>query len=242
MPRRLSAVSRLALCLSVCGLSLAAAQPAMAAAKAPAPTAQEKAELDKYPAFSDPVHVLESNPEGAIHKFLEKNDGKTVWLDTTILRYAPIDMSQIGDPILLATTDRFQNPVYTKCWPDPKKDIEGLGNFGAEGFPLPLDQADIAAGCATRIRFVWLNGQISSAGLNPVFGDNKVQLIFAGFFTVAKSDAGGKTLYTLTQQEVPFETVLAFETHKRVKTRPIENLGMPEPKPLKEGAEDGGGG
>lgn len=234
MPRRLSTVSRLALRLSVCGLTLAAAQPAMAAAEAPTPTAQEKAELEKYPAFSDPVHVLEANPGGAIHKFLDKNDGQTVWLDTTILRYASIDMSQIDNPILLATTDRFENPVYTKCWPDPKKDIEGLGNFGDEGFPLPLDQADIEAGCAARIRFVWLNGQLSSAGLNPVFGDNKVQLVFAGFFNVTKSDAGGKILYTLIQQEVPFETALAFETHKRVKTRPIADLGTPEKKAEKD--------
>jgi hypothetical protein len=213
-------------------LCLAAAQPVLAAAKAPTPTAKE--ELEEYPAFSDPVHVLEANPGGAIHKFLEKNDGQTVWLDTTILRYAPIDMSQIDDPVLRATTDRFENPVYTKCWPDPNTDIEGLGNFGEEGFPLPLDQADIEAGCASRIRFVWLNGQISSAGLNPIFGDNKVQLVFAGFFAVAKSDAGGKTLYTLTQQEVPFETVLAFETHKRVKARPIAELGTPEKKAGKD--------
>lgn len=187
----------------------------IAADKTPAPSAQEKAELEKFASYSGPVNVLESNPKGGIQKFLDKNDGKTVYLDTTIVRYIPIDPAFIDDPNIRASTDRFDNPVFTRCWPDQKADYEGLLNFGDKGFPLPADEKDIEAGCASRIRFELPNIK-DSASFPALWGDNRIQVFVNGFYSIAKTRLeDGKSLYTLTQQrDVPFETRLAFDTHK----------------------------
>lgn len=168
----------------------------------------------------------EANPGGAIQSFLDSHLGQTVYLDTTMPRYAPINQEHLDDPKLRATTDRFENPVYIACWSRPVEEIPAHFDFGEKGFPLPLDQADISAGCASRIRFVQLKGDRTSPGMDIMHGDNKTLLQISSFFEVGKSQVDGKTLYTLTQQDVPFETVLLFDTHKRIKSRPIPELGL----------------
>lgn len=210
-------VRRLCL-LSLAALALPTPSPVYAADAAKAPTAQEQSELDKYPAYSGPLHVLEANAENGIHAFLDANEGKTVYLDLSIVRYLPIDPTSIDRPEVRAATDRYENPVFTKCWPDQKAEHHGILNFGEAGFPMPRDAADIEAGCATRVRFDL--EKINSVGAFPVaWGDNKVQVFLKGFFSVSIATRdGGKTLYTLTDQEdIPFETRLAFDTHKTTK-------------------------
>jgi hypothetical protein len=204
--------------LSLCALAFAEPSKAYAANAAKAPTKEEQAELDKYPAYSGPLHVLEANAENGIHDFLAANEGKTVYLDLSSVRYLPMDPSYLDDPRARATTDRFEHPVFSKCWPDQRANLYGVINFGEAGFPLPRDAADIEAGCATRVRFE--HQMIESVSAFPKLrSDDKVQVFLKGFFNVSKSTAdGGKTLYTLKDQEdIPFETRLAFDTHKTTK-------------------------
>lgn len=225
MPRDPSTVSRLRF-LSLCAMAMLAPNLTHAANSRPAPTAEEQAELEKYPAYSGPLHVLEANAENDLHAFLNANEGKTVYLDLSIVRYVPIDPVYLDEPHVRASTDRHQNPVFTKCWPDQRADYQGILNFGEAGFPLPLDEADIEAGCATRVRFDL--ELIQSVSAFPVaWGDNKAQVFLMGFFSVSKSTLGdGKTLYTLSeQQDIPFETRLAYDTHKTTK-HAQENLSL----------------
>lgn len=201
--------------MSLCALALLV--PSLASA-ANAPTPEEQAELDKYESYAGPMNILESNEENGLHDFLSAHDGQTVYLDLSIVRYVPIDPIDIDREDVRASTDRFENPVFTRCWPDQKANLPGLLNFGEAGVPLPLDAADIEAGCATRVRFEHPMIESVSA-FHKLWGDNKVQVFLKGFFSVTKSTQdGGKTLYTLTDQDdVPFETRLAFETYKTVK-------------------------
>lgn len=197
-----------------------------AATQGPDPTPEEQAELDKYDAYSGSMNVLEANTENDIHAFLTAHEGKTVYLDLSIVRYVPIDPIYIDEPRVRATTDRFENAVFTKCWPDQKADYTGILNFGPAGFPLPLDAADIEAGCATRVRFE--HSMIETVSVfDKVWGDNKVQVFLQGFFSVSKSmQDDGKTLYTLTNQEdIPYETRLAFDKHKTLQ-HPEVNLSL----------------
>lgn len=217
MPRDASTSFRLRF-LSVCALALLMPFYAHAANSRPAPTAAEQSELEKYPAYSGPLHVLEANAGNGLHDFLAANEGKTVYLDLSIVRYVPIDPIYLDEPHVRASTDRYENPVFSKCWPDQRADFQGIINFGEAGFPLPRDAADIEAGCATRIRFE--HQMINSVSAFPVaWGDNKAQVFLIGFFSVSKSaQDGGTTLYTLTDQEdIPFETRLAYNTHKTTK-------------------------
>lgn len=217
MPRDASHPFRLRL-LSLCALALFIPSLAQAADAAKTPTAEEQAELDKYPAYSGPLHVLEANAENGIHAFLDANDGKTVYLDFSIVRYVPLDPASLDLPHVRAGTDRFENPVFTKCWPSQNNDQHGILNFGEAGYPLPRNAADIEAGCAARVRFDLQ--MIESVSAFPVaWGDNKAQVFFQGFFDVSKSSLeGGKTLYTLKEnQDIPFETRLAYDTHKTSK-------------------------
>lgn len=191
--------------------------PSLASA-ATTPTREERAELDKYDAYSGPMNILESNEENGIHAFLSAHEGQTVYLDLSIVRYVPIDPINIDRADVRASTDRFENPVFTQCWPDQRANLPGLLNFGEAGVPLPLDAADIEAGCATRVRIEHQMIESVSA-FHKLWGDNKVQVFLRGFFSVTKSTQdGGKTLYTLTDQDdVPFATRLAFEKYKTVK-------------------------
>lgn len=217
MPRDAAAFSPLRF-LFLGTLALFTPHFAQAAEAAKTPTTEEQAELEKYPAYSGPLHVLEANAENGLHDFLSANEGKTVYLDLSIVRYVPIDPIYIDEPHVRASTDRFENPVFTQCWPDQRADFQGIINFGEAGFPLPRDAADIEAGCATRVRFE--HQMINSVSAFPVaWGDNRAQVFLTGFFTVSKStQEGGKTLYTLADQEdIPFETRLAYNTHKTTK-------------------------
>ena len=203
------------------------AHAATADALPPKPDAKAQALLNQYPSFSEPIHLLEENPGGAIHQFLEANVGKTVWLDTTITRYVPIDKSAFDVPVWRATTDRFDNAVYKSCRSDSDKEEIGIANFGEKGLPLPLDAADIKAGCATHIRFRLLVGEESNANLDIGWGQNKLMWAMASFFAIEKSTLDdGKTLYTLVEQDTPLETKLVFDRYKRVKERPIPVLTL----------------
>ncbi|MBK6894973.1 MAG: hypothetical protein IPH06_00055 [Alphaproteobacteria bacterium] len=165
--------------------------------------------------------------------FSQANEGKTVYLDVSIVRYVPMDPSSLDTPEARAATDRFEHPVFSKCWPDQRAEYIGILNFGEAGFPLPLDDADIEAGCATRVRFDL--PMIRSVSAFPVaWGDNKAQVFLRGFFDVSKSVLeGSKTLYTLKQQDdVPYETSLAFDKHKtgkqpEAKPQPPDRLNAP---------------
>ncbi|MBK9584832.1 MAG: hypothetical protein KA176_04625 [Alphaproteobacteria bacterium] len=198
----------------------------------PQPTAEEQSLLDQYPAFSEAIHILEENPGGDIHRFLEQNVGATVWLDTTIIRYLPMNKNTLDDPIWRATTDRKDNPVYTNCWKEPDEVVIGIANFGDKGLPLPLDAADIEAGCATHIRFRLLAGEESDANLNITWGDNKLQWLMASFFKIEKTALDdGEILYTLVEQDIPVETRSAFNTYKRVQERPLPILTLGTAQP-----------
>jgi len=217
MPRHVSHSVRLLL-LPLCALAMLAPTLARAADATKTPTTEEQAELDKYPAYSGPLHILEANAENGIHAFLDANEGKVVYLDLAIVRYLPIDPTSIDRPEVRAATDRYENPVFTKCWPDQKAEHHGILNFGEAGFPLPRDAEDIEAGCAARVRFDL--EMIESVSAFPVaWGDNKVRVLLRGFFAVSKSaQDGGKTLYTLSeQQDIPLETRAAYDTHKTSK-------------------------
>lgn len=201
--------------ITLCVLALLT--PSLAGA-ATTPTREEQQELAKYDTYSGPMNILEANEENGIHEFLSTHDGQTVYLDLSIVRYTPIDPANIKREDVRASTDRFENPVFTQCWQDQKTNYPGLLNFGEMGAPLPLDAADIEAGCATRVQFEHQMIESVSA-FHKLWGDNKVQVFLKGFFSVTKSThEGGKTLYTLTDQEdVPFETRLTFEKYKATK-------------------------
>lgn len=213
--------------VGVCSLfALILTAPAIARA-ADAPSREEQAELAKYDAYLGPLNVLEANAENGVHDFLKAHEGKTVYLDVSIVRYVPIDPIYIDQPHMRASTDRFENPVFSKCWPDQKADDHGLLNFGESGFPLPLDAKDIEAGCATRVRIEHPMIESVSA-FGALWGDNKVQVFLKGFFSVTKTTLkDGKTLYTLKEQEdLPFESRLAFDKYKTGK-HPEANLSLP---------------
>ncbi len=212
--------------LTVGALTIFRAGSAVAAAATVKPTPDEQAELAKYDSYSGALHVLEANAENRIHAFFDANEGKTVYLDLSIVRYIPIDPIYLDETHVKASTDRFQNPVFTKCWPDQRADDHGILNFGEAGFPLPLDAKDIEAGCATRVRIEHQMIESVSA-FGALWGDNKVQVFLKGFFSVLKTSLkDGKTLYTLKEQEdVTFESRLAFDKHKTGK-HPEANLSL----------------
>lgn len=204
----------------------ASAVDSAAGSRPPAPSPEEQQVLETYPSYSGPLHVLEANSGNGIHEFLAANDGQTVYLDLSIVRYVPLDPAALDRPDVIAATDRFENDVFTKCWPDTKEEPHGILNFGEAGAPLPLDAKDIEGGCSTRVRFDM--EMIESVSAFPVsWGDNRAQIFVRGFFNVSKSaPEGGTTLYTLKEQaDVPFEARLAFDKYKT--TKPAEvNLSL----------------
>jgi len=203
------------------------ADPAHAATGTP--TQEEQAVLDRYPVFSANIEIIAANADGAIHAFLEQNDGKTVFLDTAVLRYvgASTDISDdLRDKI--PPSDRFENSVIRKCWSGDVEDDFTLVS-GDGGFPLPKDEADIQAGCGARIAFRMDDGDMSPS-MQRFSGMDKFEIFVNGFFTVAKSTtANGKTLYTLSEAPVEDATLALFRTYKTVQERPIRPLGMEPP-------------
>lgn len=185
------------------------------------PSAAENATLAAYPVFDKAIEVLDTNKNNGIHAFLKDNLGKTVYMDTAILVYLPMNPNLTKAKIKQDKfpTDRFENAVMTSsCW-IAREGTPQFTDFGEQGYPLPLDKNDIEAGCATRIRFVllWGDGQPGTFISKDI---DRAELFLTGFFEIGKEDLeGGKTLYTLTQKEVPVETDELFFTHKKVKDR-----------------------
>ena len=206
-----------------------ASQISHAADAAPRPSADEQAVLDQYPSFSDYVHFYDANRENGIHDFLSENVGKTVFLDASILRYAPLSpMVKTDEDRAGVPTDRWDNAVYKNCTVD-QEEIQSLADHGEKGFPLPRNNDDIARGCDTRIRFKLTWGD-SSPGFMFFPGRNKVELVFSTFFDVSRETLEeGKTLYVLTQKDVQEETRLIFDKYVRDDTRALRQVSLPSP-------------
>ena len=201
-----------------------------AADAAPRPSPEEQAVLDQYPSFSDYVHFYQANTDNGIHKFLSENVGKTVFLDTSILRYAPLSsMVKTDTDRARIPTDRWDNATYNNCTPD-QEEIQSFADHGEKGFPLPASEEDIERGCDTRVRFKLEWGD-SSPGFMFFPGRNKVELVFSTFFDVSKETLeDNKTLYVLTQKEITEETRLIFEKYVRDDTRELRQISLPTPE------------
>jgi len=206
-------------------ITLPNASSATTAAKRSSPNASERAELNKHPTFTKNIHVIDKNEGNNVHRFLESNIGKTVFFDTAILVYTPINPNLTQEQKDLAPTDRFQNKVMNKCWID-QGGIASYTDFGEKGFPLPLNDADINAGCKTRIRLALTDGD-ASPDIIIFRGDNKAEIVLSSFFEVAKKSLdGAKTLYILTQKTMPEETADIFVKFKRNKNRDVRKLSL----------------
>lgn len=213
-----------AICLAVCSLA-AAPRLSFAADGQPQPTPEEQALLDRYPSYDKIIEVTQTNTQNGIHEFLAANVGTTIYLDTAILTYAPIPPVITEEIKPKLSTDRFENKVMQKCWSEPN-DWFGYTNVGPMGFPLPTDDTDIDAGCATRLRLDFAYGD-SSPGLEVRKGSNQSELIFTGFFEVTKSEpAPGKTLFTLTQKPMDEETIRVFAQFRPTPERPERPLWL----------------
>lgn len=70
-------------------------QSAWAGASPAEPSAEQQLVLDRYAAFTQPIHIIAPNETNQIHAFLTANAGKTIFLDTEILRYTlfPSDLT-----------------------------------------------------------------------------------------------------------------------------------------------------
>lgn len=189
----------------------------------PAPNAQEQTVLEKYPSYTGEINVIDLNEDQAIHKFLKENDGKTVYVESAILRYEflPAELKKTDD---IPPTDRFDNKVFQSCWKGMNKE-HGSIDFGKTGVPLPVDQQDVDAACQYRIAVVMQDGLASKFAVAN-YGMDKFETFFDGFFTISSSEIdGGKTLYTLTQVDTPEENALAlFRTYKKNKGRQPKKL------------------
>ena len=206
-----------------------ASQISHAADAAPRPSPEEQAVLDQYPSFSDYIHFYRANTDNGIHDFLSENVGRTVYLDAAILRYIPMSPAvQTDEDRARMPTDRWDNQTYNNCTLQ-QEEIQSYADHGIKGFPLPASQEDIDAGCNTRIRFKLKWGD-SSPGFMFFPGRNKVELVFSTFFDVSRQTLEGeKTLYVLTQKEVPEETRLIFDKYVRDDTRERRQISLPTP-------------
>lgn len=222
--------------LGCAGLGLAI--PAFGAkAQASAPTAQEGFELAKFASYNASIEVIAANEGNGLHAFLNENAGKTVFIETTVLRYKPAPEGVTAETSdLMPPTDRFENPVFLKCW-GAEANRDGRLESGDEGFPLPLDQADIEAGCATRIKIELAGGDYAS-NTDHASGMDKNETYFIGFFEVKKESLeGGKTLYRLTEVSQPEDTAAAFYKHATKKDRPMRELSVEATQPAAGKAE-----
>ena len=99
---------------------------------------------------------------------------------------------------------------------------------GDEGFPLPLDQADIEAGCAARVKIDLTDGDFAG-NMNAQSGTDKTEIYFIGFFEVKKETLGsGKTLYHLIETAQPDATIEAFYKFATRKDRPMRQVWVEE--------------
>lgn len=190
----------------------------------PQPTPAQQEQLGRYPVFSEQIHIIAPNADGQIQTFLEANVGKTVFIDTAILKYAGSavdlkdDMKDQYPP-----TDRFDNEVIRKCWVGNIDDSKVLVS-GDEGFPLPKNQDDINAGCAYRVAFKFEDGDFSEK-MKYFSGIDKFEVFVNGFFDVTKSEtASGKTLYTLKENDTGADMLALYRVYKTVPKRLMRKL------------------
>ena len=191
----------------------------------PAPTELEQIELAKYVVFDQPIEIIQSNSPQTI-AFLDSHVGQTVFFDSFIYRYEqlPEDALAKGSDHY-PPTDRFDNAIVKKCWGDDLNK-KGVIESGEDGFPLPVDETDVNGGCANRIKLVLDEGDFSP-NITKVAGFDKLQIFFAGFFKITKEQLeNGKTLFTLTQQELSQETTKAFFKHKIRTHHDLRPLGI----------------
>lgn len=204
---------------------------AFAAAKVSSPTPEEQAELAKFAAYNGNIEVIAANEGNGLHAFLSENAGKTVFIETAVLRYKPTPegvTAETRDQI--PPTDRFENSAFQKCWGE-ESHIESRIESGEIGFPLPLNQADIEAGCATRIKIELAEGDYGP-NVDRAAGLDKTETYFIGFFAVKKEALeGGKTLYRLTEVSQPEETAAAFYKHATKKDRSLRALSVKDVQP-----------
>jgi hypothetical protein len=191
-----------------------------------APSTEERAELAKHASYTGYIHLIESNEGNGLFEFLKANTGKSVFIDSSVLRYSPAPEGLTEDQRdRIAPTDRFENPVVKNCW---GKEIDRAGRLasGETGFPLPENAADIESGCKTRIALD-LADDGHGGNLQVYRGFDKNEIFFAGFFAVkAEELPGGKTLYRLTEAREGIEekTMQAFYAYATVKDRPFRKL------------------
>lgn len=229
---RLLAVSILA----CAGASLT--MPALAEeSKASAPNPQEQAELEKFSSYNGSTEVIAANEGNGLHAFLNANTGKTVFIETTVLRYKPTPAGITAETRdRMPPTDRFENPVFLKCWGE-EANKDGRLQSGETGFPLPEGQADIDAGCATRIKIELAEGDYGP-NTDHAFGLDKKETYFIGFFQVKKESLeDGKTLYRLTEVSQPEETAAAFYKYATKKDRSMRELSIEAAQPAGGKAE-----
>ncbi len=201
-----------------------------ASIQAEEPTPEEQAELEKFPVYNENVEVISPNQGNGLHEFLEQNNGKTVFIESAVLRYTPAPEGITAETRdKMPPTDRFENSVFQKCWGE-EVNMDGRFKSGDSGFPLPLDQSDIEAGCATRIKFLFTEGDYGP-NIDIMNGDDKREVFFVGFFSVEKEPLpDGKTLYRLTEVPQATETVEAFYKHATKKDRPYRKLWIDDVK------------
>lgn len=204
--------------------------PAAAQAQTKAPSTEERAELAKHPSYTGYIHLIESNEGNGLFDFLKANDGKTVFIDSSVLRYSPAPEGLTEDQRdRIAPTDRFENPVVKNCW-GKEINLAGRLTSGETGFPLAENAADIESSCKTRISINMIDDG-HGGNLRVFTGFDKNEIFFAGFFAVkAEELSGGKTLYRLTEVQDSMEekTVQAFYAHATIRDRPLRKLDIDE--------------
>lgn len=208
------------------GLAVPAFSADTQAAALPAPSAEEKTELSKYPSYTGALEVIAANEGNGLHAFLDANDGKTVFFETTVLRYKPTPEGVTeATREKMPPTDRFENAAFEKCW-GGEDNRPGRLESGDDGFPLPLDAADIEKGCASRIKIELLQGDYGE-NVEAAGGFDKREIYVIGFFEVKKETLkDGKILYRLTETAVEDSTAQAFYTHATRKDRPMRSLSV----------------
>ncbi len=208
-----------------------------AESKTPAPSPQEQAELAKFASYNGNIEVIAANEGNGLHAFLNENTGKTVFIETAVLRYKPTPEGITAETRdKMPPTDRFENPAFLKCWGE-EANLPNRIESGEIGFPLPLNQVDIEAGCATRIKIEPAEGD-TGPNVDRAAGFDKTETYFIGFFEVKKEGLeGGKTLYRLTEVSQPEETAAAFYKHATKKDRPMRALSVKDVQPAAGKAE-----
>ncbi|MCB1591534.1 MAG: thioredoxin family protein [Alphaproteobacteria bacterium] len=169
----------------------------------PEPTQEEKeAALKKYGSFTKPLYILAPNTDNGLHDFLDQHTGETVFFNSLLWRYHPTPKgASIANRDQMPPTDRFENPVFQRCWGKEYPE-DGYLEKGYLGFPLPRDEKDIENGCSARIKFEFIYGE-GHANTTRYSGMDKLEVSFGIFFKIQKEILPDqKTLYTLKEMPV----------------------------------------